>query len=85
MIRLFGIVFGGAAVRKNVLHADPVGRRILSLGPAFCSVRTRLIREDHLRTTRRKNGYDKMLKILKNMNSVFRIMFTPKNISYDII
>ena len=28
MIRLFGIVFGGAAVRKNVLHADPVGRRI---------------------------------------------------------
>ena len=28
MIRLFGIVFGGAAVRKNVLHADLVGRRI---------------------------------------------------------
>ena len=28
VIQIFGIVFGGAAVRKNVLHADPVGRRI---------------------------------------------------------
>ena len=28
MIRLFGIVFGGAAIRRGVLHADPVGRRI---------------------------------------------------------
>ena len=26
---MFGIVFGGAAVRKNALHADPVGRRII--------------------------------------------------------
>ena len=30
VIQIFGIVFGGAAVRKNVLHADPVGRRIRS-------------------------------------------------------
>ena len=29
MIRLFGIVFGGAAVRRRALHADPVGRRII--------------------------------------------------------
>ena len=28
VIQIFGIVFGGAAVRKGVLHADPVGRRI---------------------------------------------------------
>jgi hypothetical protein len=28
VIQIFGIVFGGAAVRKNVLHADPVGRRV---------------------------------------------------------
>ena len=29
VIQIFGIVFGGAAVRKNVLHADLVGRRIM--------------------------------------------------------
>ena len=29
VIRIFGIVFGDTDIRKNVLHADPVGRRIL--------------------------------------------------------
>ena len=47
------------------------------LGPAFCSVSTRLIREDHLRVTRRKKGHDQILKILKNINPVFQ-MFTPQ-------
>ena len=28
VMQIFGIVFGGAAVRKNVLHADPVRRQI---------------------------------------------------------
>ena len=28
VIRIFGIVFGDTDIRKNVLHADPVGRRI---------------------------------------------------------
>ena len=30
VVQIFGIVFGGAAVRKGVLHADLVGRRIRS-------------------------------------------------------
>ena len=30
VIRIFGIVFGDTDIRKNVLHADPVGRRICS-------------------------------------------------------
>ena len=29
VIRIFGIVFGDTDIRKNVLHADPVGRRIM--------------------------------------------------------
>ena len=28
VIRIFGIVFGDTDIRKNVLHADPLGRRI---------------------------------------------------------
>ena len=30
VIRIFGIVFGDTDIRKNVLHADPMGRRILA-------------------------------------------------------
>ena len=29
MIRIFGIVFGDLDIRRRVLHADPVGRRIM--------------------------------------------------------
>ena len=35
VIQIFGIVFGGAAVRKGVLHADPVGRRIKKFDRLF--------------------------------------------------
>ena len=74
-------------LKKKEKHqtTHPTSNHFLYIwGPAFCSVSTRLIREDHLRVTTRKKGHDKMSKILKNMNPVFQ-MFTPKNISSDDI
>ena len=63
---------------KSENHSQRFGKKRWNIwGPAFCSVSTRLIREDHLRVTRRKKGHDKMLKILKNINPVFQT-FTPQ-------